>query len=77
MSVKVNMHEAKSDLPRLVARALEGEEIIITRDGKPVVRLEPVRTKRVPGTAKGMITVSPDFDGPLPDDVLALFYESE
>jgi prevent-host-death family protein len=77
MSINVTMQQAKSDLPQLVARALEGEEVIITRAGKPVVRLEPVRAKRVPGTARGMVTIGPDFDAPLPDDVLALFYESE
>lgn len=74
MSTKVNMHQAKSDLSRLVARALEGEEIIIMRAGTPAVRLEPVRTKRVPGTAKGLIRIEPNFDDPLSDEELALFY---
>ncbi|HVX30445.1 MAG TPA: type II toxin-antitoxin system prevent-host-death family antitoxin [Nitrolancea sp.] len=77
MSTKVNMHQAKSDLSRLVARALEGEEIIITRAGKPVVRLEPIRAKRVPGGAKGMIRIEPNFDDPLSDEELALFYGDE
>ena len=48
MSEVVNMHKAKSDLSRLVARALAGEEVIITRDGKPVVRLTPIRGERIP-----------------------------
>jgi prevent-host-death family protein len=71
------MHRAKSDLSRLVARALAGEEVIITRSGKPVVRLDPVRSRRVPGTARGKITISPDFDAPLPDELLTTFERSE
>lgn len=77
MATRVNMHQAKTDLSRLVARALEGEEIIITRAGKPVVRLEPLHAKRVPGTARGKITVAPDFDAPLPDELLAAFEQPE
>jgi prevent-host-death family protein len=40
---KFNMHEAKSNLSELVRRALEGEEIIIARNGEPVVRLAPIQ----------------------------------
>ncbi|HWL70702.1 MAG TPA: type II toxin-antitoxin system prevent-host-death family antitoxin [Geminicoccus sp.] len=38
----VNMHEAKSQLSKLVEAALRGEEVIIARAGKPVVRIEPL-----------------------------------
>ena len=41
-----NIHEAKSQLSKLVDRALEGEEVIIARAGKPVVRLAPVRSQK-------------------------------
>jgi prevent-host-death family protein len=71
------MHQAKTELSRLVARALEGEEIIITRDGTPVVRLEPVRSRRIPGTGKGQVTIEPNFDDPLSEEELALFYAHE
>ncbi len=73
MSVIVNMHKAKSDLSRLVAQALAGEEVIITRAGKPVVRLTPIRNERVPGLAKGKLHIAPDFDDPLPEDILRAF----
>lgn len=71
--VMVNMHQAKTELSKLVARALAGEEVIVTRNGKPVVRLVPVVQERVPGFAKGKIRVGPDFDAPLPEEVLRSF----
>ncbi len=73
MRIEVNMHKAKSDLSRLVASALAGEEVIITRSGKPVVRLTPIRGERVPGLDRGKIHISPDFDDPLPEDILKAF----
>ena len=42
MSEIVNMHQAKTSLSRLVARALDGEEIVIARNGEPLVKLVPV-----------------------------------
>jgi prevent-host-death family protein len=61
----VNMHQAKSSLSRLVARALDGEEIVIARNGEPLVRLVPVPMEgkpRVPGRGKGTISMGPDFE---------------
>jgi len=65
MSGVINMHEAKTTLSRLVERALAGEEIVIARNGTPLVRLVPVTQKaepRVPGRLKGQIWISPDFE---------------
>ncbi len=65
MSEIVNMHQAKSSLSRLVERALAGEEVIIARNGEPLVKLVPVtkeRQPRVPGKYKGQIWISPDFE---------------
>ena len=65
MSEIVNMHEAKSTLSRLVERALAGEDVVIARNGTPLVRLVPVPKKakpRVPGRMKGQIRIAPDFD---------------
>jgi prevent-host-death family protein len=65
MAELVNMHEAKTTLSRLVERALAGEEIVIARNGKPLVRLTPVptqRPERTPGRSKGRIWIAPDFD---------------
>jgi prevent-host-death family protein len=72
----VNIHEAKTHLSRLLARVMGGEEIIIAKSGKPVARLIPFSEKpaeRSPGTAAGDIILSPDFDAPLPDDLLESF----
>lgn len=75
----VNMHEAKTNLSRLVERALAGEEVVIARAGKPVARLVAIEKKqpRVPGGWKGMI-VDPDWDSPeVNKEIEKLFYESE
>lgn len=61
----INMHEAKTHLSRLVERVASGEEIVIGRAGKPVARLVPYRESRpprLPGSLRGKIQVSPDFD---------------
>ena len=65
MAEIVNMHQAKTSLSRLVERALSGEEIVIARNGEPLVKLVPVpkeRKPRVPGRSKGKIWISPDFE---------------
>jgi prevent-host-death family protein len=70
MGLVVNMHEAKTSLSKLVERARRGEEIVIARDGEPVVRLvaiKRVRGQRPAGAYAGQITIGPDFDAPLPD----------
>ncbi len=70
---QVNMHEAKTQLSRLISR---GEEIIIARYGKPVARLTPIQrsnARRVPGTARGKFEVPPEFFDPLPDEILNAF----
>jgi prevent-host-death family protein len=72
----VNLHAAKTHLSRLVEEAVNGEEIVIAKAGKPVVRLVPVASKRRRtgfGADKGKIRVRDDFDARLPDDVLRLF----
>jgi len=74
----VNIHEAKTHLSRLLARVSLGEEITIAKAGKPIARLVPIQQKlkeRVPGTAKGKIWMAPDFDAPLPDEILDEFYK--
>ncbi len=61
----VNMHDAKTNLSRLVERAEAGEEIIIGRSGRPVARLVPYVESahpRQPGALKGRITIAADFD---------------
>lgn len=72
----VNIHQAKTQLSRLIERVCAGEEIIIARGGKPVARLAPLQRSakpRTPGLLKGKIWVAKDFNAPLPDDLLDLF----
>lgn len=73
----VNIHEAKTHLSRLLARVSMGEEVVIAKAGKPMARLVPVAEKpreRLPGLDKGKIWIAPDFDAPLPDEILDEFY---
>jgi prevent-host-death family protein len=60
-----NIAEAKAHFSALVQRVLMGEEVIIARDSKPLVRLVPMREEkgaRQPGTARGAVWLAPDFD---------------
>jgi prevent-host-death family protein len=71
----VNVHQAKTHFSRLLNRVMAGEEIVIAKAGTPVARLVPISKlpPRKPGSAKGLITVPPDFDEPLPDEILDAF----
>jgi prevent-host-death family protein len=74
--VEVNVHEAKTHLSRLLARVATGEEILISRAGKPIARLVPAtrrRPRRRPDRDKGTGWIADDFDGPLPKDLLSRF----
>ena len=69
----VNMHEAKTQLSALVARAEAGEDAVIARAGQPAVRLTPVReegptwVQRIDGALAGRIWMTEDFDEPMPE----------
>jgi prevent-host-death family protein len=72
----VNLHAAKTHLSRLVEEAAAGEEVVIAKAGKPMVRLVPVTTRARRtgfGTLKGRIRISDDFDAPLPPRTLRAF----
>ena len=71
----VNIHAAKTHLSRLVEEAARGEEIVIAKAGKPVARIVPLPKKnlRRPGTMKGKIWMSDDFDAPLPPELARAF----
>jgi prevent-host-death family protein len=63
-----NVAEAKAQFSTLVRKALQGEEVVIARDNKPLVKLVPVAVQgRKPGSAKGRVTIAADFDAPLHD----------
>lgn len=77
MDEPVTIHAAKTHLSRLIARAEAGEEIIIARGKKPVVKLVPIegpKPERVPGRWKGRFTVGPEFFEPMSEEELALWY---
>ncbi len=67
-----SVHDAKTNLSRLIAEALAGGDVVIARGNVPVVRLVPVepRGRRVFGALKGQIAMDARFDEPLPDDEL-------
>lgn len=70
-----DIQEARNWLSRLVDRALDGEEIILSREGKPAVRLVPLREGEAPragGQWKGKVHIAEDFDE-LPDDIARAF----
>lgn len=69
--MEVNIHEAKTQLSKLIQQALEGEDVIIAKAGTPLVRL--VRISEDPpllGSAKGLITLKDGWDQPLTDEEL-------
>ncbi len=68
--MQVNIHEAKTHLSKLIKKVVDGEEVIIAKGNKPIIKLvvfEDKKIQRKIGTAKGKIKVSDDFDEPLED----------
>lgn len=69
--MQVNIHDAKSQLSRLIQLSLEGEEVVIAKNNQPVVRLQAIKPtikKRQLGSMKGFVlSVADDFDQPLDD----------
>ena len=72
----INIYDAKTRLSQLVDKAAAGEDVVVSRNGKPLVRITrldaPKRQIRF-GVLKGKLRIPADFDSPLPDDVLAAF----
>jgi prevent-host-death family protein len=72
----INVHEAKTHFSKLLARVEKGQEVLISRAGKPVARLVPhlvAPAAPVFGADRGKVVVPDDFDAPLPDGVLDAF----
>ncbi len=70
MTVTVNIHEAKTNLSKLLERVMNGEQIIISKAGKPIALLSPLTEspiQRIPGNDAGQVIISSDFDAPLPE----------
>ena len=69
----VTIHQAKTNLSKLIERASQGEEIIIARGAKPVARLVPlgaVKGKRQAGSLKGKLEIGPEFFEPMSESEL-------
>lgn len=72
----VNIYDAKTRLSQLVDKAAAGEDVVVSRNGKPVARitqLEPAKPRVRFGLLKGKLRVPADFDAPLPADIVAGF----
>ncbi len=70
----MNIHYAKTNLSRLLEAVSEGEEVVISRAGRPVARLVPFAAPtRGLGMDVGLVTIGADFDAPLPPEVLSDF----
>jgi prevent-host-death family protein len=76
----INIHQAKTNLSRLIEAVITGEEIVIAKAGKPLVKLIPYaeeKKERTPGGWEGQVFMSEDFDDELPPEILAGFMGEE
>jgi prevent-host-death family protein len=67
---QVNIHEAKTNLSKLIDKVMKGESVVISKSNKPVVKLvlvDELQTKRKLGTAQNLVKISDNFDEPLDD----------
>ncbi len=74
--MQVNIHEAKTNLSRLLSQVEKGQDIIIAKAGKPIARLTKFtaqKPKRILGRDAGLFEIPKDFEDPLPEDVLESF----
>lgn len=72
---KANLHEAKTNLSKLVEMAIAGEDVIICRAGEPIAKIIPFtvsKKKRIPGQYKGKIKIEDDFED-MPESFLRNF----
>ena len=72
----VNIYDAKTRLSQLVDKAAAGEDVVVSRNGKPLVRITRLESPRRQirfGVLKGKVRIPAGFDSPLSDDVLAAF----
>ena len=80
MATQVNIHEAKTHLSRLVEKALNGEEVVIAKAGKPavkLVRIDDAPPKRQLGLLKGQIWLADDWDSDEVNEEITRLFEGE
>ncbi len=78
--MKIGIHEAKTRLSKLIPAVLSGEEVIITKSGKPLVKLVPVQSQegdRPLGIYASKIRFSGNLQEPLPEDIIGDFWLEE
>ncbi|MEP0916496.1 type II toxin-antitoxin system prevent-host-death family antitoxin [Leptolyngbya sp. DQ-M1] len=82
MITHVTLPEATANIAQLLDRVIQGEEIIISQDGKAIAHISPAnstsetnqqRVPRLPGQYAGRLIVPDNFNDPLPDDILESF----
>ena len=75
--IKLNIHEAKTHLPRYLARLAKGETIVLCKRNEPIAEIRPLAVRRARprplGLAEGKVQIRPSFYEPLPDEILDLF----
>ncbi|MBN3870217.1 type II toxin-antitoxin system Phd/YefM family antitoxin [Nostoc sp. JL33] len=78
MTITVNVSEVTAKFSELLSQVLLGEEVVIAQKGIPVARLVVTDTAspRIPGLDKGKVIIAPDFNEPLPEDILNNFDSS-
>jgi len=67
---QVNIHQAKTNLSKLIKKVINGEEVIIAKGNKPLVKivgLKSQKSKREIGSAQGVVSISDNFNEPLDD----------
>ena len=68
ITIRVTIDEAAAHLEEMINKMMNGEEVIIIKNDQEVAQLAPLSSqRRKPGSAKGMVFMSDDFDDPLPD----------
>ncbi|HRW09802.1 MAG TPA: type II toxin-antitoxin system Phd/YefM family antitoxin [Caldilineaceae bacterium] len=78
--IQMDIGEAATQLSQLLQQVMMGEEVIIAKAGEPIAKLVPFHEKpqkRIPGTAKGRLWIAPDFNTPLPPEILDAFEGKE
>jgi antitoxin (DNA-binding transcriptional repressor) of toxin-antitoxin stability system len=79
MTITVNAAEATTKFAELLSQVLLGEEVVIAEDGIPLARLVSITntsSPRIPGLDKGKVFITPDFNEPLPEEILSDFENS-
>ena len=74
----IDVRQAKAHFVELLKRAVTGEKIIITKAGRPIAKLVPIRKKaqdRLPGSAKGKFEMADNFNAPLPKEIEDSFWQ--